>query len=114
LLALTYALCARGLNHLGWEGWGTDDLNVAEVLIDERAYDLALIEARYAEVVHLARAKGSSLPVILLVDSGEDAQRWFSQVGRCQCRCDRTLAGSARGVDEDGSADRSIMSIRRS
>ena len=49
--------CARGLNHLGWEGWGTHDPKLAQVLIDERAYDLALIEARYAEVVHLARQR---------------------------------------------------------
>jgi len=73
--------CGRGLNHLGWEGWGTHDPKLAEVLVDERAYDLALIEARYAEVVHVARAKDPGLPVILLVDSDDDAQRGLARLG---------------------------------
>jgi len=73
--------CARGLNHLGWEGWGTHDPTLAQVLIDERAYDLALIEARYAEVVPLAREKDPDLPVILLVDSDDDAQRGLARLG---------------------------------
>jgi hypothetical protein len=73
--------CARGLNHLGWDGWGTHDPKLAHVLIDERAYDLALIEARYAEVVHLARAKDPGLPVILLIDSDDDARSGLARLG---------------------------------
>src|ERR671930_235765 len=73
--------CARGLNYLGWEGWATHDPKLAQVLIDERAYDLALIEARYAEVVHLARAKDRGLPVILLVDSDDVAERELARLG---------------------------------